>query len=161
MTDFQLENKDAFTVIGFGTTVQYGEGNDKFAHIARQKSKLWQDVAQNGQLKQLEKLASDDRMLAVNEAVNQEMWYYAGVISAAKAPATARAINFPASQYLVVAGHAATPGELFGQLEGKVFGQILPNAKDFAYVGGPNAGVRNSVDADGVTGEMWVPVVNN
>lgn len=160
MAEYKLENKEAFTVIGFGTTVQYGEGDDKFAHIARQKSQLWEDVAKKGQIGQLQQLATDPRMMAINEAVNQEMWYYAGVISDAEVPEGARAINFPAGQYLVVAGQAATPGEMFGQLEGKVFGQILPSAKDFAYVGGPNAAVRNTVSEDGVTGEMWVPVVS-
>lgn len=160
MQEYQLETKDAFTVIAFGTTVHYGEGNDKFAKIAREKAELWQKVTSNGQIEELSKLAVDSRLVAVNESINQEMWYYAGVISDAQVPEGARAINFPKGQYLVVAGTASNPGELFGQLEGKVFGQILPTATDFAYVGGPNAAVRNAVTDEGVSGEMWVPVVS-
>lgn len=159
MTKYQLESKDAFAVIGFGTTVQYGEGADKFAHITAQKQTLWQDIAADGRLDTLKKVAADHRLLAVNEAVNQEMWYYAGVISDQAAPQDAKTINFPAGEYLVVTGQAATPGELFGQLEGQVFGQVLPNTQDFAYVGGPNAAVETSVNDAGVQGEMWVPVV--
>ena len=159
MSNYELKTKAAFNVIGFGTTVQYGEGADKFSHIVAQKQALWQSVSQDGRLETLKQLATDGRLLAVNEAVNQEMWCYAGVISDAPAPANARSINFPAGDYLVVKGQAATPGELFGQLEGQVFGQILPNATNFAYVGGPNTGVQTGTTAAGFAGEMWVPVV--
>lgn len=45
------------------------------------------------------------------------------------------------------------------KLAGLAFGQILPETKNFAYVGGPNAmvvmGQRNGL----VFGEMWIPVV--
>lgn len=155
---FSIQHKTAFNLIGFGRTVQYGTGDDKFTQIVRQKAELWADAEADGRLKQLTDLAPDSKLFAINEAYQDEMWYYAGVQSDAEAPAGARSIAFPDAQYLVVVGTAATPGELFGRLEGEAFGQVLPNNDDYAYVGGPNAAVELSTDADGVHGELWIPV---
>ncbi|WP_125708256.1 GyrI-like domain-containing protein [Lacticaseibacillus porcinae] len=155
---YSIEHKTAFTILGFGRTVQYGEGADKFAQITRQKQALWEAVTADGRLKQLTDMAPDSHLFAVNEAYQNEMWYYAGVASDAEAPANARAISFPESQYLVVTGSAATAGQLFGMLEGEAFGKALGEIGDYAYVGGPNAAVvLSDVDGD-VTGEMWIPV---
>ncbi|WP_252898945.1 effector binding domain-containing protein [Secundilactobacillus odoratitofui] len=112
----------------------------------------------DGRLKQLTDLAPESNLFAINEAYQDEMWYYAGVKSDAEAPAGARSIAFPDAQYLVVTGTAATPGELFGRLEGEAFGQVLPSNDEYAYVGGPNASVELGTDADGVHGELWIPV---
>ena len=103
--------------------MQYGEGADKFAQITRQKQQLWNDVTADGRLKQLTDLAPDSHLFAVNEAYQNEMWYYAGVESNAEAPENARAISFPDSQYLVVTGAAENPGQLFAMLEGEVKAQ--------------------------------------
>lgn len=155
---YSIEPKSAFTILGFGRTVQYGEGADKFAQITRQKQQLWTDVTADGRLKQLTDLAPASHLFAVNESYQNEMWYYAGVESDAKAPANARAIAFPDSQYLVVSGSAANAGQLFAQLEGEAFGQALGEIGDYAYVGGPNAAVLLE-EVDGVvSGEMWIPV---
>lgn len=155
---YSIQHKSAFTILGFGRTVQYGEGVDKFAQITRQKQQLWNDVTADGRLKQLTDLAPDSNLFAVNEAYQNEMWYYAGVESSADAPANARAISFPDSEYLVVTGAAENPGQLFAMLEGEAFGKALGEIGDYAYVGGPNAAVTLG-EADGmVTGEMWIPV---
>lgn len=159
MTNYKIVDKSAFTVIGFGTTVQFGEGDDKFAHVQRQKLALWQAVSTDGRLDQLKTLSTDSRLLAVNEAINQEMWYYAGVFSTAEAPEGSRAINFPQGKYLVVNGTASNPGDLYAKLEGLVFGQVLPNLDEYAYVGGPNAAVETSANAKEASGEMWVPII--
>ena len=42
---------------------------------------------------------------------------------------------------------------------GIAFGQVLPEAKDFAYVGGPNTAVIMGERNGSVFGEMWIPVV--
>ncbi|MNI99170.1 hypothetical protein D3C73_1581820 [compost metagenome] len=77
----------------------------------------------------------------------------------AAAPEEARVIQFPKGDYLVVKGEAQTADELNNKLAGVAFGQALPEAKNFAYVGGPNTtalmGQRNGL----VFGEMWIPVV--
>jgi hypothetical protein len=44
-------------------------------------------------------------------------------------------------------------------LTGIAFGQVLPEADNFAYVGGPNATVEMGQRDGLVYGEMWIPVV--
>ncbi|WP_252898944.1 hypothetical protein [Secundilactobacillus odoratitofui] len=41
---FSIQHKTAFNLIGFGRTVQYGAGDDKFTQIVRQKAELWADA---------------------------------------------------------------------------------------------------------------------
>lgn len=44
-------------------------------------------------------------------------------------------------------------------LTGIAFSQVLPEAENFAYVGGPNATVEMGQRDGFVYGEMWNPVV--
>lgn len=46
-------------------------------------------------------------------------------------------------------------------LTGIAFSQVLPEAENFAYVGGPNATVEMGQRDGFVYGEMWIPVVKN
>jgi hypothetical protein len=48
---------------------------------------------------------------------------------------------------------------LSNKLAGLAFGQVLPEAKNFASVGGPNATVEMGQRNGLVFGEMWIPVV--
>lgn len=98
-------------------------------------------------------------MFAVNEAVNNKMMYYAGVMTDEALPEATRVIQFPKGEYLVVKGEGKTADELNHMLTGIAFGQVLPEAKDIAYVGGPNATVEMGERNGLVFGEMWIPVV--
>lgn len=49
--------------------------------------------------------------------------------------------------------------ELHNTLAGVAFGEVLPEAKNFAYVGGPNTTVEMGQQDGLVFGEMWIPVV--
>jgi len=104
-------------------------------------------------------MAINDYIFAVNEAVNNRMMHYAGVMTEASAPEEARIIQFPKGEYLVVKGEGTTADELNTKLTGIAFGQILPQAKNFAYVGGPNAMVEMGQQNSLIIGEMWIPVV--
>ncbi|MCL1632791.1 GyrI-like domain-containing protein [Sporolactobacillus sp. CPB3-1] len=156
MSNYEIQTKDAFTVLAYGTKLP-----DDYAQIPAAKAAWWQTVMNDGRWDQLKRLADNDLEFAVNEAVNGEMWYYSGVQSNAELPEgkNTRAIQFPAGEYLVIAGSADNPGQLFGQLEGIAFGEILANATDFAYVGGPNTSVQTSETAGQVNGEIWIPIV--
>ncbi|RJX37055.1 hypothetical protein D3P09_24390 [Paenibacillus pinisoli] len=68
-------------------------------------------------------------------------------------------IQFPKGQYLVIQGEGKTADELSSSLTGIAFGQVLPAADKFAYVGGPNATVEKGRRDGPVYGEMWIPVV--
>ncbi len=159
MADYTLEEKDSFTVIGFGTELK--SDYTDFAGLNKEKSDFWQAVSQDGRLDTLKAIATNDYIFAVNEAVNNKMMHYAGVMTEASAPAPeeARVIQFPKGEYLVVKGEGKTADELNNKLAGIAFGQVLPEAKNFAYVGGPNTTVEMGQRNGLVFGEMWIPVV--
>jgi predicted transcriptional regulator YdeE len=157
MADYTIEEKDSFTVLGFGTELK--SHYTDFAGINKEKSNFWQDVKQDGRLDTLKTKATNDYVFAVNEAVNNKMMHYAGVMSKASAPEVDRVIQFPKGEYLVVKGEGETADELHNKLAGVAFGQVLPEVKNFAYVGGPNTSVEMGQRDGLVYGEMWIPVV--
>lgn len=157
MTNYTLEEKDSFIVVGIGTELKSDYSD--YAGINKEKADFWSAVEQDGRLDALKAVAANDYMFAVNEAVNNKMMYYAGVITEASVPEATRMIQFPKGEYLVVKGEAKTADELSNKLTGIAFGQVLPEAKDIAYVGGPNATVEMGQQNGLVYGELWIPVV--
>ncbi|WP_054955184.1 GyrI-like domain-containing protein [Paenibacillus dakarensis] len=157
MGNYTLEEKDSFTVLGFGTELK--SDYTDYAGINKEKAEFWEAVKQDGRLDTLKAVADNDYIFAVNEAVNHKMMYYAGVLSEASLPEATRVIQFPKGEYLIVKGEGRTAEELSTMLTGVAFGQVLPEAKDYAYVGGPNATVEMGQRDGSVFGEMWIPVV--
>ncbi|ERI90902.1 transcriptional regulator, effector binding domain protein [Clostridiales bacterium oral taxon 876 str. F0540] len=158
MLDYTIEEKDSFTVIGFGT--ELNSNYTDFAGLNKEKSDFWQAISQDGRLDTLRSIAINDYIFAVNEAVNNKLMYYAGVMTKLPAPEEARVIQFPKGKYLVVKGEGTTSDELNTKLTGIAFGQVLPEAKNFAYVGGPNTMVDIEHRNDLIYGEMWIPVTS-
>lgn len=157
MADFTIVEKDSFTVIGLGTELK--SDYTDFAGINKEKTDFWQAVTEDGRLDYLKGIATNNYIFSVNEAVNSKMMHYAGVMTEAAAPEEARVIQFPKGDYLVVKGEAKTADELNNKLVGLAFGQALPEAKNFAYVGGPNTSVEMGQQNGLIFGEMWIPVV--
>jgi predicted transcriptional regulator YdeE len=159
MVDFRLEEKDSFIVIGLGTELK--SHYTDFSGLNKEKSDFWQAASQDGRLNTLKAIAVNDYIFAVNEAVNNKMMHYAGVMAEASAPVPddARVIQFPKGEYLVVKGEGKSADELNNMLAGIAFGQVLPEAKNFAYVGGPNTAVEMGQRNGLVFGEMWIPVI--
>ncbi|KYG89849.1 GyrI-like domain-containing protein [Metasolibacillus sp. FSL H7-0170] len=157
MGNYTLEEKDGFTVLGIG--VELKSDYTDYIGINKEKSDFWQAIQEDGRLNTLKNLATNDYIFAVNEAVNNKMMHYAGVLTKETLPEATRIIQFPKGEYLVVKGEANTSEELSNQLTGIAFGQALPAAEDVAYVGGPNTTVEMGEKDGLVYGEMWIPVV--
>ena len=157
MANYTLEEKDSFTVLGIGTELK--SDYTDYAGITKEKADFWRAVQQDGRLDKLKSIATNDYIFAVNEAVNNKMMHYAGVMTEVSLPEASRVIQFPKGEYLVVKGEAETSEALSNMLTGIAFGQVLPEAKDFAYVGGPNTSVEVGQRNGIVFGEMWIPVV--
>jgi predicted transcriptional regulator YdeE len=157
MTNYTLEEKESFTVLGIGTELK--SDYTDYAGITKEKADFWSAVKQDGRLDKLKAVATNDYIFAVNEAVNNKMMHYAGVLTEASLPEASRVIQFPKGEYLVVKGEAETAEALSNMLTGIAFGQVLPEAKDFAYVGGPNTSVEMERRNGLVFGEMWIPIV--
>ena len=157
MADYTLEEKASFTVLGFGTELK--NNYTDFAGLNKEKLDFWQTISQDGRLDTLKAIATNDYVFTVNEAVNNKMMHYAGVMTEASAPEEARVIQFPKGEYLVVKGQGKTANELENRLAGLAFGEVLSEAKNFAYVGGPNTTVLMGQQNGLVFGEMWIPIV--
>ncbi|MEC0240079.1 GyrI-like domain-containing protein [Paenibacillus dokdonensis] len=157
MTPYTLEEKDSFIVLGIGTELK--SHYTDFAGINKEKAEFWSAVEEDGTLDKLKSVATNDYIFAVNEAVNNKMMYYAGVMTEASVPEATRMIQFPKGEYIVVKGEAKSSEELSNQLAGIAFGQVLPEVNEVAYVGGPNTSVEMGQRGDVVFGEMWIPVV--
>jgi predicted transcriptional regulator YdeE len=157
MENFTLEEKDSFTVLGIGTELK--SHYTDYAGINKEKADFWSAVKQDGRLDKLKAVATNDYIFVVNEAVNNKMMHYAGVMTEASLPEASRVIQFPKGEYLVVTGEAETAEDLSNMVTGIAFGQVLPEAKNFAYVGGPNTAVIMGQRNGLVFGEMWIPVV--
>ncbi len=157
MTNYTLEEKEGFTVIGLGTELK--SDYTDYAGIHKEKFDFWQAVSQDGRLDTLKSMAANDFVFAVNEAVNNKMMHYAGVMTEEPAPEEARVIQFPKGEYVVVKGEGKTADDLNNKLAAVAFGQVLPEAKNVAYVGGPNASVELEHRNGMIYGEMWIPVV--
>ncbi|MGF9799468.1 GyrI-like domain-containing protein [Brevibacillus agri] len=157
MAGYTLEEKDSFTVLGIG--IELKSNYTDFMGINKEKADFWQAIKLDGRLDALKAIATNDYIFAVNEAVNNKMMHYAGVMTEASVEGESRVIQFPKGEYLVVKGEGKTFDELSIQLTDIAFGQILPEANHFAYVGGPNATVETGQQNGLVLGEMWIPVV--
>lgn len=157
MATYTLEEKDSFIVLGIGTELK--SHYTDYAGINKEKEQFWQAMEQDGKLNTLKAIAKNDYIFAVSEAVNNKMMYYAGVMTEASISEEHRVIQFPKGDYLVIKGEGRTAEELSNQLTGIAFGQVLPEAKSFAYVGGPNATVEMGQHDGVMFGEIWIPVI--
>ncbi|MFB5675083.1 GyrI-like domain-containing protein [Paenibacillus terreus] len=157
MANYTLEEKDSFIVLGIG--IELKSDYTDYAGINKEKADFWQAVKEDGRLDTLKAIAENDYIFAVNEAVNNKMMHYAGVMTETTLPEATRVIQFPKGEYLVVKGEGKTAEELSNTLTGIAFGQALPQATDYAYVGGPNTTVEMGQRNGLVFGEMWIPVV--
>ncbi|MGE7666925.1 GyrI-like domain-containing protein [Ureibacillus composti] len=157
MANYTIEEKDSFTVLGFGTELK--SHYTDFVGINKEKADFWNEVKEDGTLDALKAVASNDYIFVVNEAVNNKMMHYAGVLTDQTLPEATRVIQFPKGEYVVVKGEAQTDLELSNTLTGMAFGQALPEATDYAYVGGPNTAVIMGERNGLLYGEMWIPVV--
>src|SRR5690625_6301 len=159
MANYTLEEKDSFTVLGFGIEIK-SDYTDQ-AGINKEKADFWQAVNQDGRLDKLKTVAKNDYFFVVNEAVNNKMMHYAGVMTEESLPEATRLIQFPKGEYIIVKGKANTDEELSNMLTSISFGKVLMEVTDVAYVGGPNAAVIMGQEGGLVYGEMWIPVVRN
>lgn len=157
MANYTIEEKESFTVLGIGTELK--SGYTDYAGITKEKEDFWQAVNEDGGLDKLKAIATNHYIFSVNEAVNNKMMHYAGVMTEESLPEADRLIQFPKGEYVVVKGEGKTFDELSNKLTGMAFGEALPEAKNVEYVGGPNATVEMGQQNGLLFGEMWIPVV--
>lgn len=157
MSNYYLEDKEAFTVASIGTelTADYTD----FMEIQKQKTDFWKKVNQDGTVKDLLAKSENGFLFVVNEAVDNKMMHYVGVETDKEVANATRLIEFPAGKYVIVEGQAEEAEALNDYLTNTTFGEVLGEIADYAYVGGPNAAVQMELKDGKYIGQMWIPVV--
>lgn len=157
MTKYDFEDKEAFKVVGVG--VELTSDYMDQAGLDKEKEEFFTRVMADGTVDKLRGIAKNDFVFVVNQATDDKMMHYVGVLSDKKLPGTSESIQFPAGKYIAVPGEADSAYALAHQLTQMTFGDVLIEEKKYGYVGGPNTAVIMG-EADGTyVGEMWVPVI--
>lgn len=155
MTEYTLEKMDAFNVTAYGKALSMDKNPFE---LAGEKASLWETIEADGRWDALKASAIAPLEFGINEAVDGQFMYYAGVLTNTEFADATRVINFPAGEYLVIKA-TGTNDKIWQQLDMAAFGEILPQATDFAYVGGPNANVQMAITDGVIAGEKWIPIV--
>lgn len=156
MAKYEIVDKDAFTVVGFGVELKSDYTDQE--GLDREKEVFFNQSLEDGTLDKLKKIAKNDYVFAVNEAVDDKMMHYIGVESDEELPEATRMIQFPEGKYIVIPGKAESEHALADTLTDTAFGDVLYTETEYAYVGGPNTAVVMEERADSFIGEMWIPV---
>jgi len=156
MADYTLEHKKSFTLTAYGFSIR--SNFQDMQAVQKEKLEFWGKLKADGRFHQLKDAAKDDREWSVNEVYQGKPWNYFAVEAGKSVPDATRIIEFPESEYIVVAGHGDKEA-LFDQLTYRAFGEILTQVTDYAYIGGPNATFRQDNGDGTFYGEFWVPVV--
>ncbi len=156
MADYTLEHKPSFTLTAYGFSIR--SNFQDMAAMQKEKAEFWGKLKADGRYNKLKNAAADDREWSVNEVYQGKPWNYFAVEAKKSVTDATRVIEFPDSEYIVVAG-TGDKEALFDQLTYRAFGEVLSRITDYAYIGGPNATYRKDNGDGTFYGEFWVPVV--
>jgi Bacterial transcription activator, effector binding domain. len=156
MTDYTVEHKPSFTLTAYGISLR--SNFQDMAAMQKEKTEFWGKLKADGRFDKLKNAAADDREWSVNEVYQGKPWNYFAVEAKKSVVDATRIIEFPESEYIVVAGTGVKEA-LFDQLTYRAFGEVLTRITDYAYIGGPNATYRKDNGDGTYYGEFWVPVV--
>src|SRR5690606_22360407 len=131
-----IERKPSFTLTAYGFSIR-SDFQDLSA-LRQEKAAFWGQLKADGRFHKLKDAAKDDREWSVNEVYQGKPWNYFAVEAGKSVDDATRIIEFPESEYIVVAGHGDKEA-LFDQLTYRAFGEVLAQVTDYAYIGGPNA----------------------
>ena len=157
MAKYDFEDKEAFTVVGVGVELK-SDYKDQ-AGLDKEKEDFFSRVMADGTVEKLREIAKNDFLFVINDASENKMMHYVGVLSDEKLPGASDLIQFPAGKYIAVPGEADSAYELADQLTKKSFGDVLVKEEKYAYVGGPNTAVIMGEAEGTYVGEMWIPVI--
>ena len=131
MENYTLEHKITLTAYGFSIKSNF----QGMQALQKEKAEFWGVLKADGRFDKLKDAAKDDREWSVNEVYQGKPWNYFAVEAGKSVSDATRIIEFPESEYIVVAGNGDKE-TLFDQLTYRSFG------------------------CDGTFyGEFWVPVV--
>ncbi|WHY20523.1 effector binding domain-containing protein [Paenibacillus sp. G2S3] len=157
MSNFKLEKKQPFRVIGFKTALDE-RTTIHSPQFSSQKTTFFKSLIGNGKIASLRPLAESPYGFAAVAEENGYVYYYAGVQSSQPLPEHADEVIFPESEYLVLTGSGGLSRLAFDKLEDQAFGSLLTEAYEYEYSGAPIAEVLLNGNPTDAIVEVWVPV---
>ncbi|GGD89026.1 GyrI-like domain-containing protein [Paenibacillus nasutitermitis] len=156
MSNFRVEKKEGFRLLGFKTVLE--GGNVHSPQYTNQKTEFFKGVLQNGQMALLRPLAETSYGYAAVALEQGSVFYYAGVQTSQPAPDQTGEVLFPDSDYLVLTGNGGLSRLAFDKLEDQAFHEILTNEYEWEYTGAPVAEILLNGNPSDAQVEVWVPV---
>ncbi|WP_438432941.1 effector binding domain-containing protein [Gorillibacterium sp. sgz500922] len=157
MTNYRIEQKQAFRSIGFKTVLAEGTAihDPRYSSL---KTAFFRSVLENGQIAGLRPYADSPYGFAAVTEENGQIIYCAGVLASQPEPEQASEVRFPAGDYLVLSGKGGLSRLAFDKLEDQAFGTLLAGDFDYAYSGAPIAEVLLNGNPTDAEVEVWIPV---
>lgn len=157
MSNFKIEQKDAFRLVAFKTKL---EGSQKIhsEQFSSQKTEFFKSMLQNGNMSSLRPLAESKFGYAAVATDESITFYYAGVKTSQPAISEAEEVLFPEGKYLVLEGKGGLSRLAFDKLEDQAFKEILTKDYDYEYNGNPIAEILINGNPADCEVEVWIPV---
>lgn len=157
MSNFKIEQKDAFRLVGFKTKLE-GSHEIHSEQFSSQKTEFFKGILQNGNMALLRPLAESKYGYAAVATDGNSTFYYAGVKTSQSSISEAEEVLFPEGKYLVLEGNGGLSRLAFDKLEDQAFKEILTKNSDYEYSGNPIAEILLNGNPADCEVEVWVPV---
>jgi predicted transcriptional regulator YdeE len=158
MSNFKIEEKDAFRLIGFKTKL---EGSEKIHSelFSKQKTEFFKSIIQGGKMALLKPISECNYGYGAVTTDGKNTFYYAGVKTTQPLINETEEVSFPEGKYLVLVGKGGPSRLAFDKLEDQAFKEILTEEYDYEYSSGnPIAEILlNGNPADSEV-EVWISV---
>lgn len=157
MSNFKIEQKDAFRLVGFKTKLE-GSHEIHSEQFSSQKTEFFKGILQNGNMALLRPLAESKYGYAAVATDGNSTFYYAGVKTSQSIISEAEEVLFPEGKYLVLEGKGGLSRLAFDKLEDQAFKEILTKNSDYEYIGNPIAEILLNGNPADCEVEIWIPV---
>lgn len=157
MSNFRVERKEAFRIVGFKTKLEESE-NIHSNQFSNQKTEFFKGIIQSGKMALLQPISESKFGYGAVTNDGNGTFYFAGVKTSQSAVEGAEEVLFPESEYLVLSGKGGLSRLAFDKLEDRAFHEILTEENHYEYSGYPIAEILLNGNPADAEVEVWVPV---
>ncbi|EKQ55466.1 MULTISPECIES: GyrI-like domain-containing protein [unclassified Clostridium] len=158
MSNFKIEEKETFRLVGFKTKLKGSEKNDS-KQFSEQKTEFFKDIVQSGKMSLLRTISESNYGYAAVTTDGNNTFYYAGVKSSQPVVDESEEVLFPEGKYLVIEGTGGLSRLAFDKLEDQAFKEILTEKYNYEYNGNPIAEILLNGNPADCEVEVWIPVI--
>lgn len=157
MSNFKIEEKETFRLVGFKTRLEISGTND-LKQFSGQKTEFFKNIVQNGKMSLLRTISESNYGYAAVTTDGRNTFYYAGVKSSQPIVDKSEEVLFPEGKYLVIEGKGGLSRLAFDKLEEQAFKEILTEKYNYEYSGNPIAEILLNGNPADCEVEVWIPV---